>query len=106
MSQSTTPNASMLITPAVDIVASQVQELRTTLCELIDQGTLHIVLDLQAVEIVDSAGLGTLIAAHNTLREHGGRLTVINVSHDIVRLFQLMRLDKHFTVTARDPASA
>ncbi|MGE3540083.1 MAG: STAS domain-containing protein [Candidatus Tectimicrobiota bacterium] len=104
MLQTLPSDNSVLITPATDIVASQVQDLRAALCEAIDQGARHIVLDLQAVEMVDSAGLGVLISAQNTLHEHGGGLTVRQVSPDLLRLFQLMRLDKHFTVTARADA--
>lgn len=104
MQQTSEYTSSVQITPTDDIVASQVHELRTALCEAIDQGALQVVLDLQAVAMVDSAGLGVLISAQNTLHGHGGGLTVINVSPDLIRLFQLMRLDKHFTVIARDDA--
>ena len=102
MQQTMQSNTSVLMTPATDIVASQVQALHTALCEAIEQGTIHIELDFRAVAMVDSAGLGVLISAQNTLREHGGGLTVSQVSPDIAKLFQLMRLDKHFTVRAQD----
>jgi anti-anti-sigma factor len=94
-------DGSVLITPNTDIVASHSQTLRSTLWEEIEQGTTHIVVDLQYVEMVDSFGLGILISAQNSLRTQGGHLTVINVSEDLLRLLQLMRLDKHFVVQAR-----
>jgi anti-anti-sigma factor len=104
MSHTAESNTSVLIKPDTDVVASQVDTLRATLCAAIDQGATHIVIDLEAVEMVDALGLGVLIATHNTLHEHGGSLLVVNISTALLRLFELMRLDKHFAVTAREMA--
>jgi anti-sigma B factor antagonist len=90
-----------ILTPATDIVASNAKELRTMLFELIQSGQKHVVIDLQHVAMVDSSGLGVFIATQNTLKTQGGDLTVTNVSADLQRLFQLMRLDQHFTVAAQ-----
>jgi anti-sigma B factor antagonist len=46
-------------------------------------------------------GLGVFIATHNSLQARGGHLTVTNASPDMQQLFQLMRLDQHFTVVER-----
>ena len=59
----------------------------------------ELTLDLKQVKMIDSVGLGVIIAAHNSLRGIGGKLTVKNVSNDIYRLFKTMRLDQHFEVT-------
>jgi len=94
----------VLITPDTDVVASQAEALCATLREALDQGTTNIIMDLQEVEMVDALGLGVLIAAHNTLHEYGGSFIVVNVCADILRLLQLMCLDQHFAVTAREMA--
>jgi anti-anti-sigma factor len=54
--------------------------------------------DLEEVKMIDSSGLGVLIAAHNSLQKLGARLELLNVSDDIRKLLQNMRLDKHFTI--------
>jgi anti-sigma B factor antagonist len=92
---------STVLTPETDIVASNAQELRTTLCECIAGGQYHIVIDLQHVAMVDSSGLGVFIATHNSVKAQGGAFRVVNVSPDILRLLQVMRLDQHFAVEGR-----
>ena len=81
-----------------DIIASMAGEFRDKLLNLVKEGIEDLTLDLARVEMVDSVGLGVLIAAHNSLRGAGGKLTIKNVSEDIYRLFKTMRLDQHFEV--------
>ena len=57
-----------------------------------------VTIDLAGVDIVESVGLGLVIATHNSLSHKGGKLTVINASDDVFQLFKTMRLDQHFEV--------
>lgn len=93
---------SVVITPATDVVTTYVEQLRQELHAVIDQGATHIIIDLQSVEVVDSTGLGVLIAAYKGVEAYGGRLTLINVSHDTSQLMQIMRLSRYFTIQERD----
>jgi anti-sigma B factor antagonist len=104
MSHVVQDNGKVIITPDADIVASQAQTLRAPLWKEIEHGTPHVVVDLQHVEMVDSFGMGLFISAQNLLHAQGGKLTVMNVSEDLLRMFRLMRLDKHFAITARTNA--
>ncbi len=87
-----------VIKPDFDIVASVLQELRNTLRQAIKEGAKDVCVDMSHVMMIDSMGLGLLIAAHNSLNTVGGTFSVTNVSTDIHDLFRNMRLDKHFTV--------
>jgi anti-anti-sigma regulatory factor len=51
--------------------------------------------------MLDSSGMGLLIAAANSLAPGGGRIRVTNVSPDIFRLLQSMRLTTRLNVSAR-----
>jgi anti-anti-sigma factor len=82
-----------------DLVASQLPDLRTKLREMVGAGVIHLTLDLAGTQMVDSAGLGLLISAHNTLKKSGGELTVIRASKDILELFRTMRIHQHFNVS-------
>ena len=82
-----------------DIIASMAVDFRDKLLKLVKEGIEELTLDLKQVKMIDSVGLGVIIAAHNSLRGIGGKLTVKNVSNDIYRLFKTMRLDQHFEVT-------
>jgi anti-anti-sigma factor len=87
------------IRPDADIVSSTVDGLRTELKNLLNQGVSEMAFDLKGVDVVDSVGLGLIIATNNSLVKKGGKLSVINVSPNVHDLFKSMRLDHHFTVT-------
>ncbi len=87
-----------IIKPGKDIVASTANALRKKLLGIVEKGATPVIIDLTRVEMIDSVGLGVLIATHNSLSKAGGRLAVTNVSKDIYGLFKTMRLDQHFEV--------
>lgn len=84
--------------PPGDIVASATAELRAAMKKLIDSGVRQLELDLTHVTMIDSAGLGLLIAAHNSLRKVAGEMTVVGASPEIVELLTTMRMTQHFRV--------
>lgn len=86
------------ITPGRDVVASMANEFRAELNTQIQESPSELVIDLSGVEMVDSVGIGVIIATHNSLDQKGGKLKVINIADDIYGLFSTMRLDRHFTV--------
>ncbi len=81
-----------------DLVASVVPELKQELQGIVDQGE-DLAVDLQGVNIIDSKGIGLLIATHNSLQESNKSLEVLNPSEDVLNLFRSMRLDKHFSIS-------
>ncbi|HYW43352.1 MAG TPA: STAS domain-containing protein [Bryobacteraceae bacterium] len=95
----TRKDAQAVVRPAGDVVAASVPELRTAMRGAIKEGVQELVVDLANVQMVDSTGLGLLIAAHNSLRKAGGRLSVIHASEEIVDLFKTMRIHQHFSVS-------
>lgn len=84
--------------PGKDIVASIADDLRKDLAREVAEGVKKLTIDLKGVEMVDSVGIGVLVATHNSLSKSGGCLAVSNVSEDLCRLFRTMRLDQHFEV--------
>jgi anti-anti-sigma factor len=87
------------IQPNGDITAANSQELRSALKSLVADNVRHLVIDLQSVRLIDSTGIGLIVAAHNSLERLGGNVAVINASADLLELFKVFRLDKHFSVT-------
>ena len=80
-----------------DLVAERCASLRTALLERID--TDHaLIIDLAAVALIDSAGLGVLISAQNTLASRDRCLTLRGVNANIAEMMKLMRLDRHFHI--------
>jgi len=89
--------------PGEDITASVTSELRVLLKNLVAEGIRDLVFDLANVRVVDSSGIGLLVAAHNSVSRLGGKVEVIHASPDLVELFKAFRLDKHFSITGMGP---
>jgi anti-anti-sigma factor len=88
-----------VVKPGKDIVASMADDFRKDLLNELAGGVKRLVLDLNGVEMVDSVGIGVLVATHNSLNKIGGHMAISNVSADIYNLFKTMRLDQHFEIT-------
>lgn len=82
------------------IVAQEVPALRELFRSQLQAGALRLELDFHRVESLDSMGIGLLVATHNSLAKAGGALALVGVGKDIHQLLCLMRLDKHFSITA------
>jgi len=84
--------------PSGDIVASMADAMRSRLRDVMHEHPGPLAIDLAQVELIDSVGIGLLIAAHNTLAKAGGRLILEHVHPDLCGLLRTMRLDKHFQI--------
>jgi anti-sigma B factor antagonist len=79
--------------------------LRESIQSLLHFGYFHILLDLERVDYLDSAGLGELVRSQVTVRGHGGTLKLVRPSGGVLRLLQMTRLDRVFEIVA-DQAAA
>jgi anti-sigma B factor antagonist len=86
------------IKPGVDVVASMAEDFKNELLSAINDSKEEFTIDLEGVEMVDSVGIGVIIAAHNTLNQSDRSLKVINVINDVYGLFTTMRLNRRFDV--------
>ena len=72
--------------------------LREKLVELVSQGRYNIVVDLEAVDFLDSTGLGVLVGGLKRLRSHDGDLSLVCTQHRILKVFEITGLTKVFTI--------
>lgn len=63
-----------------------------------ERGIKNYVVDLAAVDFMDSAGLGTLIAALKRIAERGGDLKVANLQKKPRMVFEITRAYKVFEI--------
>ena len=54
----------------------------------------HLILDLKKVSFIDSSGLGVILGRFKRLNQKGGKISAVNVSDQIKRIFQLSGLLK------------
>ncbi len=101
MSKINKKNDQATVVPGADLVAGIVLDFRKELTDLIKDGCKKIRIDLGNVGMIDSSGIGVLISAQNSLKKINGTLSVFNISPDILKMFKIMRLDKHFEVAEK-----
>jgi anti-sigma B factor antagonist len=72
--------------------------LREKLVELVAQGRYRIVVDLEAVDFLDSTGLGVLVGGLKRVRSHDGDLVLVCTHQRILKVFEITGLTKVFTI--------
>ena len=73
-------------------------QLRTRIKEVLAQGKKRLVLDIGDVSYIDSAGLGTLVAAYTSARNGGGEIKLANVTKKFHELLNITKLVTIFDV--------
>lgn len=77
--------------------AHTVPEVRTWLNTTIERGDTRIVIDLSAVNFLDSAALAVLVHGLKHCRQHGGDLVLCGMQAPVRIIFELTRLDRAFS---------
>ncbi len=72
--------------------------LRTTLREIVSAGGSNVVLNLAAVDYIDSTGLGAMVVCFTTLRKSGGRLVLLNLIRRHLELLVITKLSTVFEI--------
>jgi len=85
-------DATVIIEGDVDL--AEAERLQQLIADLADEGTRTVVVDLQQVGFMGSAGLGALVSGQNRLSEQGAGLRVRSPSPSVRRVLELTALDK------------
>ena len=72
-------------------------EFKAKLVHLVQSGHERIVIDMAALEFIDSGGLGALIAGLKALGG-GGEIVLCGITPRLLSLFQLTHVDKLFHI--------
>lgn len=83
------------ITVSADLDSEQAGEaLRKAFNQIFDQGKRTIVLDLSAVQIINSYGIGKVLMCYKRLKAENGMLMVKPLQGFVKETFELLMLDK------------
>jgi len=63
-----------------------------------NNSVIHLELDFSNCSFIDSTGLGVLVSIFKKIKENEGELVLLNMSTDVLKVFQMTRLDKVFTI--------
>lgn len=75
-------------------------QMRSAIKDLIAQGKKRLVLDLESLSYIDSAGLGTLVAAYTSARSSGADIKLANITQKLDELLNITKLVTVFSVYA------
>jgi anti-sigma B factor antagonist len=87
-----------VVTVAGEIDVATAEPLRQALADVQERGARRVVLDLSAVEFLDSTGLGVLVGALRRLRESGGELYLTIVHAHVLKVLRVTNLDQVFVL--------
>ena len=79
--------------------------LRDTVCDFLALGHKRILLNLEGVDFIDSAGLGELVRAHASIRSRGGYLKLVKPGDTVLKLLQITKLDGLFDIEQDEGAA-
>lgn len=65
---------------------------RDTIKDLKTKGTQSVVVDLSKTDMIDSSGIGVIIAAHNVIREQGGAVRLSGLEKRVRGVFVMTKL--------------
>jgi len=74
------------------------QRIEALVEELVRRGSQRVILDMSAVESIDSAGLGMVALGAGKLREAGGKLAVVAHEGKVLHLLNLTQMSAIVTV--------
>jgi len=75
------------------VLGEESNSLREKLKSLIAEGKKKIVLNMAEIKYIDSAGLGTLVAAHLSAKNHGASVRLCHLGkkfHDVMQVTKLL----------------
>jgi anti-sigma B factor antagonist len=81
-----------------EIHVSTAPRFRDELNAVIDRGGTSLVLDLSAVEFIDSTGLSVLLNGLRLVRQRKGQMALVCRNRTVLRLFQITSLDATFDI--------
>jgi anti-sigma B factor antagonist len=87
-----------VIEAAGDVDVYSAPAFRKQIVDLVDAGHLHLVVDLDGLEFLDSTGLGVLVGGLKRVRAHRGSLRIVCTKEHIIKPFRITGLTKVFAI--------
>jgi anti-sigma B factor antagonist len=86
-----------------EIHVSTAPRFREALDAVIERGDGRLVLDLTAVEFIDSTGLSVLLNGLRLVNQRHGHMALVCTNPTVLRLFEITSLDTTFEIFADRP---
>ena len=87
-----------MLSVAGEIDAHTANQLARELVAITESGRLRVVVDLSGVQLLDSSGVGVLIAGLERVRSRGGELRLAGAAPTVRRVFDITGLNGYLPV--------
>ena len=84
-----------------ELDANSVVELRPIISKIGEEVPSQVIVDLSGLRLIDSSGVGAIVALFKVVRAYGGTLDVVGVRDQPLAILRLLHLDR---VLVRDVA--
>ena len=89
-----------LVTLAGEVDVYTAPALRSRLVEAADSGCPQLIVDMSAVDFIDSSGLGVLVGILKRVSEQGSTMTIVSDREVVLKVFRITGLDRVFPIAA------
>ena len=87
-----------VVSPQGEIDFATGPQLKDAITELLVAGEVHLVIDLLAVDFIESTGLGALIGGRRRAHALRGSLVLVCTEQQMLKIFRITGLDKVFRI--------
>ncbi len=71
---------------------------KRTVTRLLEEGHVHLLVDLGKVGFLDSSGLGALVRALTNSQKEGGQTKLLHAGPQVMKLLEMTKLDSVFEI--------
>ena len=98
--ETTKRNTQTVLTVRGEIDVYTAPRLRQAIVDLVDTGSVNIVVDMEKVDFLDSTGLGVLVGGLKRVRVKDGSLSIVTTQDKILKIFDITGLNRVFAIHA------
>jgi anti-anti-sigma factor len=95
--------STLTVVPPAHFTLPIVAGLQDALLREVTAGAAHLVFDMKDVTVLDSSGIGLIVAAYNSMIKAGGTISLNHVPAAIFNLLSTMRLATRLNATPLEP---
>jgi len=78
--------------------ASSAKDIKDKINSLVKEKSVKLVIDIGAVDFIDSSGLGTLVSSLRSVNKSGGDIKISSLQDQVRAIFELTRLHRVFGI--------
>lgn len=98
ITQQTLRDDTLLLITGKMLDNSNAPEMVTTITSALSRGFKYVIIDMQNLEFLSSAGVGSILGTVEDFREAGGDLILCNLSGTILRVLEVLDLHEYLTI--------